>query len=144
MEQEAYHCSITANITPKEAMKRISRVSDWWAKNTEGSTQKVNDVFTVRFGETFVSFKITEIIWDTEMVWRVTDCYLHWQKDKTEWNGTKIVWDLSEKDHSTSIHFTHLGLVPGVECYENCVEGWDGHIKGSLLKLLTENKGNPE
>ncbi len=37
-------------------MKKISQVNFWWAKNLSGSTEKLNDKFTVRFGETFVDF----------------------------------------------------------------------------------------
>lgn len=139
-----YRCEFTANVTAKEAFKGISRVSEWWAKNFEGSAQNLNDVFTVRFGETFVTFKLTEVIPDAKVVWTITDCYLHWLKDKTEWTNTKVVWEISEKNKSTEINFTHVGLVPEIECYEACIKGWDEYVKGSLPKLLTENKGLPD
>ena len=143
MKKQDYNCSITANITAKEAIKGISCVSDWWAKHFEGSSQNLGDVFTVRFGETFVTFKITEIIADTKIVWAVTDCYLHWLKDKTEWKDTKVVWEIFEKNNSTQVNFTQIGLVPEIECYASCIKGWDQYVKGSLLKLLTEKKGLP-
>ena len=38
---------------------------------------------------------------------------------------------------------THVGLVPGIECYEDCEKGWDFYIKESLFKFLTEGKGLP-
>lgn len=144
MKQLDYHCSITTNVTPKEAIKGISRVADWWAKNFEGNAKNLNDIFTIRFGETYVTFKITEMIADSKVVWLVTDCYLHWLKDKTEWSNTKVVWELSAKNNSTEINFTHVGLLPQVECYDNCVKGWDQYVKGSLQKLLDENKGLPD
>jgi len=64
--------------------------------------------------------------------------------DKKEWNGTKIVWKISKRDYLTQIDFTHIGLVPEIECYDNCVKGWNQYVKESLFKLITEGKGKPE
>ena len=58
MKSQDYNCSITANITDEQAFESISHVSEWWATDFEGSAQKLNDVFTIRFGETSVTFKI--------------------------------------------------------------------------------------
>ena len=138
-----YRCEITAPVTAKDAFEKIARVSDWWAKNVEGHTQHLNDVFTIRWGETFVTFRITEFVPNAKIVWAVTDCYLGWLVDKTEWTGTKAVFELSETDQATTIHFAHEGLLPAVECYESCVKGWDQYVKGSLLQLLTGNPGQP-
>jgi hypothetical protein len=144
MKQQNFHCSITASVTPKEAFDKINRVTEWWAINLDGNSKKLHDVFTVHFGETYVTFKITEFVTGKKVSWYVTDCHLAWQKDKTEWNGTKVVFEISKKDGSTEINFTHIGLVPEVECYDVCEKGWSGHIKDSLLKLLTQGKGSPQ
>jgi hypothetical protein len=37
----------------------------------------------------------------------------------------------------------HIGLKPGIECFEDCVSGWDEHIKDSLFRLINEGKGTP-
>ena len=142
MKNQDYNCSITANITANDAFKGICNVSAWWGK-IEGETESLNDVFTYRPGNTWVNFKITECIAGKKIVWHVTDCFLHWQNDKTEWKNTDVVFDISENGNSTQINFTHIGLVPEVECYEGCVKGWDQYFKGSLLKLLTTGKGTP-
>jgi hypothetical protein len=139
-----YHAAIIAKTTANKAFEKINHVKEWWAKNFSGNSQKLNDVFTVRFGETFVTFKLIEVVPDKKVVWLVTDCYLHWINDKKEWLNTKIVFDISEKNGSTKIDMTHLGLVPGSECYNDCKKGWDGHIKQSLYKFVTEGKGMPE
>lgn len=143
MNTKDYQCSIIVDATSKEAFENINRVSAWWAKNFEGHSEKLNDVFTVRFGKTFVTFKITEAIAGKRIEWRVTDCFLHWLNDKTEWKDTLVRWDISTKDGSTQIKMTHIGLTPGVECFENCKEGWDGHIQNSLFKLITQHEGVP-
>jgi hypothetical protein len=74
MKNENYNCSITANITAKEAFEKINRVSEWWSKNIDGKTEKLNDVFTYRHGDTWVTFQIIECIPDKKIVWHVTDC----------------------------------------------------------------------
>ena len=139
-----YHCEFTADVPVTKAFKGISQVSGWWAKHTEGKTQDQGSVFTVRFGETFVTFNVTEYQPNRKIVWSVTDCFLHWQDDKTEWTGTKVVWELASRGKLTEIAFTHVGLRPEVECYEMCVKGWDQHVLGSLHTLLAEGKGSPQ
>lgn len=145
MSEQNYQCSITANVSAKEAMDKISQVNLWWVANIEGSSKELNDIFTVRFsGDTFVTFKITEYVPDKKVVWYVTDCYLSWLKDKTEWNNTKVDWEISTDNNSTTINMTHIGLTPEVECYDGCVKGWNQYVKDSLLKLLTTGEGLPQ
>jgi hypothetical protein len=143
MKTQDFNCSITANVTAEEAMEAISQVWIWWAKDFTGCAEKLNDQFTVRFGTTFVDFKITELIPGAKVVWTVTDCYLPFQHDKTEWTGTKAVFEIIAKNEGVTINFTHVGLVPEVECYESCTKGWTKYIPGSLQKLLTEGVGQP-
>ncbi|MEP6750979.1 MAG: SRPBCC domain-containing protein [Bacteroidota bacterium] len=143
MKKQDFNCSITANVNAEEAMMAISHVYDWWTKDFTGRAEKLNDEFTISFGETFVKIKITTLIPDTKVVWTVTDCYLHWLKDKTEWKKTKIIFDISTENNQTTVHFTHQGLLPEVECYDMCVKGWTQYIPGSLLKLMKEGVGQP-
>lgn len=144
METKDFHKAIKVNASAAEAMKRISQVNRWWAKNFSGKAEKLNDKFTVRFGETFVDFQISEILPNQKIVWKVIDCNLHWINNKKEWNGTEVIFEVSEEKKSTQIDFTHVGLVPGVECYDDCETGWNGHITGSLVKFINEGKGMPQ
>lgn len=141
MENKNYHRTITVNASATEAMKKISEVNCWWKKDFSGSAEKLNDIFTVPFGEpSFVDFVVSEIIPGKKAVWKVTDCYLPWFNDKKEWNNTEVVFELSEADGKTQIDFTHVGLVPEVECYNVCEKGWDGHVTESLVKFINEGK----
>jgi hypothetical protein len=140
-----FHCSITANIPLKEAFESIrNRVPEWWTKNFEGSSKNIGDVFTTRFGETFGTFKIIEMVANKKIVWLTTDCNLHFLQNKKEWKGTKMLWEFSANGNTTQIHFTHIGLVPEIECFTDCCGGWTHYVTGSLLKLLTEQKGEPD
>ena len=143
MEKKNYHRTITVKASAEEAMKKISQVNLWWAKDFSGKAEKLDDKFTVRFGETFVDFKISELVPNKKVVWKVADCNLHSFKDKKEWNNTDVVFEISSANNSTNIDFTHVGLVPGVECYDVCEKGWDSYATGSLVKFLNEGKGQP-
>lgn len=144
MEKQNFQLTCKVNASAKEAMQKISQVNKWWAKNYNGKSEKLNDTFSVHFGDTFVDFKISELISNQKVVWQVTNCNLHWIKAKKEWNGTEVVFELDEKAKTTNIHFTHIGLAPGCECYNDCEVGWTGHLKNSLVKLINEGKGMPE
>jgi len=143
MKNKNYQIEITVNASAKEAAKSISNVAGWWTPNIDGSSTKINDEFTVHFGDTFVTFKITELALN-KIVWLVTDCNLHWLHDKKEWNNTKIIWQLVENADSTKITMIHDGLIPAVECYENCKKGWNFFTGESLFKLINEGKGMPD
>jgi hypothetical protein len=143
MKNPDFTCSITADVTADEAVNAISQVDQWWAKTFEGSAQHLNDVFTVRFGTTNVTFRVTELVPARRVVWDVIDCYLPWLKDTTEWTGTKVIYDIVSDNGTTTINFTHEGLQPQVECYNQCVKGWTGHVTESLQKLLNEGIGEP-
>src|SRR6478735_2541934 len=145
MKKQDYTVSIIVNADAHKAFKAINSVTKWWTENLEGSSQKLNDEFTVRFDDVHMSTqKLVELIPGKKVVWLVTDSKLNFVKDKQEWTNTKIVFDIAEKDNKTQIRFTHLGLIPDVECYDGCSNAWGQYIQGSLLKLLTDGKGIPE
>ena len=136
--------TLLVDQTPEKAFNAINNVRGWWTENSEGSTQELNDEFTVRFGETFITMRIAEMIPERKVVWLVTDCYKHWLKNnKTEWTGTKISFDISEKDYKTQILFTHFGLIPTLECFYGCANAWSEYLHQSLPGLITKNKGKP-
>ena len=144
MKKQDYNATIVVKATPVEVFKNINRVSAWWAEDIEGSTENLNDVFTIHFGTPYVTFQIVELVPEQKVVWLVTGCYLPWLSDKTEWNDTRASFEVTSENDATSINFTHIGLAPGIECYDSCVKGWDQYVKGSLYKLITEGKGAPQ
>ena len=69
--------------------------------------------------------------------------YFSFTKDETEWTGTKIIFEISEKDNKTLLSMTHEGLVPEYECFDICKNSWTNYIQNSLKKLITTGKGEP-
>ncbi len=144
METQDYTATLLVDKTPEEVFNAINNIPIWWTGDLEGNSQKLGDAFTVHFGEIHVSTqKLIELIPNKKVVWLVTESNLNFIKDRQEWNNTKVSFEISEQDGKTQIKFTHIGLVPEVECFKDCSMGWDYFIKGSLFKLLTEGKGTP-
>jgi len=71
------------------------------------------------------------------------DNYFNFTKDKREWTGNKIIFEITEKDKKTQLQFTQEGLVPEYECYDICSSGWSNYINNSLRSLITTGKGQP-
>ncbi|HLZ86305.1 MAG TPA: SRPBCC domain-containing protein [Puia sp.] len=144
MQPQNYHCTITAPITAAEAFEKISRVGDWWAVNFKGNAKNLYDRFTVHFARTTWSImEIVEVVPDQRIVWKVVDCYLPIFQDPYLWKNNHIAWEISTEGAQTRVTMTHIGLVPGVECYEDCRKGWNFYIGESLLGLLIAGKGLP-
>ena len=145
MKKQDYMASILVKSSANNAFQSINDVAAWWTENIEGSCENLNDVLIIHFGqESFVTMKIVESVPDKKIVWDVTDCYLQWFADKKEWKGTQIVFEISAEGDSTRIQLTHIGLTPQVECYDNCVKGWDQYFRDSLARLINEGKGLPQ
>jgi hypothetical protein len=144
MEKQDYTVNITVSATAREAFNGINNIPGWWTENWQGNSQNPDDEFTTHFGETFMTMKVAEMIPDQKVVWLVTDSYKHWvQQNRTEWIGTKISFEIAEKGNKTEIRFSHIGLVPGLECYNGCINAWGGYIQQSLSGLLNTGKGKP-
>jgi hypothetical protein len=144
MYSQNYTTTITVDQTPKEAFSAINNVRGWWSGEIEGRTDKLGEVFTYRYEDVHYSKqKITEFIPNKKVVWTVLDSMLNFVKDKTEWNGTKVVFEISKKGGKTEVRFTHQGLLPEVECFDACSNAWGSYVKGSLKNLITKGKGQP-
>lgn len=133
------------NITGKatDVFRCINHVSGWWTENLEGSTQRPGDVFTVRFGQTYMTLNVVELVPDQAIVWYVVDCHKHWLKDTKEWKDTRINWSLSAYEGGTQILFSHHGLVPSLECFDVCSNAWAQYLQ-SLQDLISGGKGKPD
>lgn len=142
MGTKDFTTSITLHKTASEAFDAINNVRGWWHGEIEGNTDALNDEFDYRFEHFHYSRqKVTELIPGKRIVWLVTDSNLGFTENKSEWTGTRIIFDITETNGNTEIRFTHEGLVPSFECYSDCSNGWTMLVQQSLQNLLTEGKG---
>jgi len=144
INDQDYHTSIVVDATAQDTFKSINSVTKWWTENMEGGSQKLNDEFIVRFGDVHYSKqKLVEVIPDKKVVWLVTDSKLSFLKDKQEWTGTKISFEIVAHGNKTQINFTHIGLAPDIECYDSFSNAWGQYIQQSLFGLIATGKGQP-
>ena len=144
LKSQNYTTTFTVDRTPEEAFAAINDVHGWWSGNIEGSTNKLGDEWTYRYKDIHYSKqKITELIPGKKVVWHVLDSYLNFIEDKTEWNGTRITFEIAKKGDKTEVRFAHLGLTPEVECYDACTNAWGGYVNSSLRNLIARGKGRP-
>ena len=144
MNNRSYTTAFMVNQTPEAAFAAINNVRGWWSEEIEGRTDKLGEEFKYHFQDIHrCKLKIAELVPGKKVVWRVLDNYFNFTKDKTEWTGTDVIFDISKKGDKTEVRFTHRGLVPEYECYDACREGWSTYINSSLLDLIVTGKGQP-
>ena len=125
MNDQNLTIAFTVDQTPGEAFAAINNVRGWWSGEIEGNTGKLGDEFTYRYKDVHRSKQtITESIPGKKVVWLVLDSQLNFVNDKSEWNGTKITFDIAKKGDKTEVRFTHMGLGPDHECFNACSNAW--------------------
>jgi hypothetical protein len=143
-DEDSYTTSFTVDQSPRAVYEAVNHVRGWWSEAIEGTTDKINAAFFYHYKDVHLSkMKIVELIPDERIVWFVKDNYFNFIDDKTEWKGTKIIFEISKTGQKTQLTFTHHGLLPGQECYDVCQDAWTSYIQGSLKNLITTGKGQP-
>ena len=144
MKTENYSASFTVRQSPQGVYEAINNVRGWWSEVEEGVTDKLGAVFYHHYQDVHrCTLKITELAPGKRVVWRVLHNDFNFIKDKAEWNGTDVIFEIDKKGDDTEVRFTHVGLVPAYECYDVCSNAWSQYITGSLRKLITTGKGEP-
>lgn len=144
MNNKNYTTAFTVEKSPAEVFAAVTNVRGWWSGEIDGRTDEVGTEFTYRYQDLHRSTqKITELVPGKKVAWHVLDADINFVKDKKEWNGTDIVFQIAKKGDKTELRFTHFGLAPSIECYGKCSGAWGYYINESLRSLITTGKGNP-
>jgi hypothetical protein len=144
MNAQNYTTSFAVDQSSEEIFDAINNVRGWWSEVIDGSTDKLGAEFKFHYKDVHRSTqKITELVPGEKVVWHVLDSHINFVKDKTEWKGTNIVFEITKKGGKTELRFTHVGLIPAIECYGDCSGAWGFYINDSLRSLITTGKGHP-
>jgi NAD(P)-dependent dehydrogenase (short-subunit alcohol dehydrogenase family) len=142
--QSAYTTSFTVDQSPEDVFNAINNVRGWWSGQIQGNTDTLGAQFTYRYKDVHdTTQRITEWVPGKKVVWHVVDSHINFVEDKSEWNGTDIVFEIDRKQDKTEVRFTHRGLVPDFECFDACSNAWGSYINGSLRSLIAAGAGRP-
>ena len=145
MKKQDFTMSFTVDQSPEEVFKAVNNVHGWSSGEIDGDTGRLGAEFTYRYKNMHKSTQqVTEFVPGKKVVWHVTNAELTFVKDKTEWIGTDIVFEIARKGGKTELRFTHVGLVPAFECYGGCSGAWGGLVGGNLRNLITSGKNQPD
>jgi hypothetical protein len=141
-----YNTTIELKATAEKTYEAlVHQIPLWWSELFIGESAKTGDIFTVRFGDHIhKTIRIKEAIPHSRVIWSVEDSLIAIPelKNQTEWIGTTVVWEMEQKEKSSLLQLTHVGLNPTVECYTICSGGWNQFI-GSLKLFLETGTGAP-
>jgi hypothetical protein len=144
MKTKHFTTSILVDQTPQAAFEAINDVRGWWSGEIEGRTEVLGAEFTYSYKKVHrTTQKITELVPGKKIVWHVTASHLNFVRDKSEWDGTDIVFEIAKKGEKTEVRFTHVGLVPSIECYDGCSGAWGFYVNESLRDFIAKGKGQP-
>jgi hypothetical protein len=135
---------ILVDASPEVAFNAINNVRGWWSEDIEGPTDELDGIFFYKFRDVHqCTVKVVELVPNKRVVWEVLENHFNFIQDKSEWVGTRMIFEISEKENKTQIRFTHEGLVPDYECYAICDDAWSTYIQSSLAGLINTGKGEP-
>ena len=144
MNSQDFTAGFSVDQTPDQVFDAIKNVRGWWSEEIEGRTDALGAEFTFHYKNLHRSIqKITEFRPGKKVVWHVLDSRIGFVKDKAEWKGTDIVFEIVRKNGKTELRFTHVGLIPSIECYGDCSGAWSFYINDSLRSLIATGKGQP-
>lgn len=142
-----YQQSLTIHApiaTIYEALTTTAGLRGWWTRDCEVGAA-VGESIELRFERTFKSLRIERLEPQCEVRWRCIHAHIasaHLAQ-RDEWAGTQILFHLAPTaDGHTRLDFEHLGLVPALECYGACQNGWR-HFLDSLQQYAETGCGTP-
>ena len=143
MTTQDFTMTMLVDATPAQVFDAINNVRGWWSEEIDGATDALGATFEFHYKELHRStHRITEMVRGERIVWQTVTASINFVTDKTEWDGTRVVFDIARKGDRTELRFTHVGLVPAIQCYGDCSGAWGYHL-GSLRELIETGTGRP-
>ncbi len=138
---QPFHTSFKVRRSPRQVFDAINDVPSWWTGKITGPTDAVGSEFVYRYEDIHRSNqKVAELVPGKKVTWEVTDADLRSFANAKEWNGTRIEFEIARVGLDTEVRFTHHGLVPSCQCYEDCAEAWTYLVTASLKKRITRGE----
>jgi len=105
------------------ALTTLEGLTGWWVRAT-GNAEAGGEI-TFDFGENATVMRVDEA---TRSAVRWT-CISMNDPQFADWIGTTISFVLHDDGDTTRVAFTHAGLQPQIECWDQCSAGWNYYTK---------------
>ncbi|WP_426511708.1 SRPBCC family protein [Dactylosporangium sp. McL0621] len=144
MSTEDFTETFTIDREPPLVYAAVTDPRAWWSSEIEGPTVHEGDEFAYHYEDQHrCRIRVEEAVPGRRVAWRVLENYFSAGADPQEWVDTTIEFDLTPTPTGTEVRFTHRGLVPRYECYENCSTSWRFYVTDSLRGLIETGTGKP-
>ena len=137
----SYTYSFPTRKSPQEVFDLLLDVERWWSgiyeETITGKSEKLNDEFSFSAGGGihFSKQKLVELIPGKKIVWQITESNHLFLNNPKEWENTRLVFGILDKENETQVTFTHEGLEPQIECYDECSHAWTQYLNNLHKKL---------
>jgi len=117
-----------------EAIITQEGLASWWCKNTIARPE-VGFTNVFAFGTDRSEFKVSNLSPNKNVEWKCIN-------SNDEWVGTRVSFDLEEKNGNTVLRFTQDGWRAVTELFAVCNYHWAQFLR-SLKSLCETGTGNP-
>lgn len=144
---QAYRQNLLLHATPSAVYAALTTpegLRSWWTQDCDADTE-AGGTIRLRFGRTHKEMRIVRLEPGREVRWLCVGAHIAATRltRKDEWVGTQIVFRLAAQDDThTRLEFEHTGLLPSLECYDICCDGWR-HFLASLQAHVETGHGTP-
>jgi len=137
---ESYSDTVDIDAPPESvfgALTTLEGIAGWWTSNVTGNGSEGGRLDLGFDGlDEHITMQVEEAESD-QVTWR---CERH--TGHPEWEGTTITFSLTARTRGTRLAIHHRGLVPTLECYEQCFAGWQ-HFARSIKAYVELGHGRP-
>lgn len=137
----SYSTCLETKITPASIFKAIRNISGWLPGCTNKEDIAMNDLFEMKhevLGE--IKMKIIEMNYPKSIVCLFKNVD---ENDLVhEIAGSTIIFEIKKVDKQTALYFTHLGLIPKINCYHILQGIWNQAIQVSLKRLIDQESAS--
>ena len=135
---EAPAAKVYESITTEAGLKA------WWTETCDIGTTE-GSLSTFRFDDTWKTIRVEKLTPNSEVRWRCVDSSIDLEDGRTssEWMDTEFIFQLvSLSDSTTALRFQHKGLLPALDCYNDCKRGWTRFLN-SIKHYVETGVGEP-
>jgi uncharacterized protein YndB with AHSA1/START domain len=134
-----FHNEVVIAAPPEkvfDALTTLEGLAGWWTPVVAGSATPGGEV-TFGFGDQRIVMRVDVVVPAQQVSWT---CLGH--SKFSEWDGTRLSFELHPQNGLTVLAFEHAGLVSDLVCYPDCSVGW-AHYLHSLAAYAATGRGMP-